>query len=1057
MLKCPGCGEDNPPKFRLCGYCGTPLASSAAPPSAHEVRRTVTVVFCDLQNSTALAERLDPEAFHELKQRYFGAMSAEIARHGGKVEKYIGDAIMAVFGLPQPHEDDALRAVRAATGMQAELHRVNKDLSARYGVVLANRTGVNTGEVVATDDPAANQKLATGDAVNVAARLEQAAPVGEIYLGEAAYRLVRDAVEVEAVEPLELKGKSERLPAYRLISVNGADGTARNDEAPLVGREDELAAIDLALSDMARGRSVRLVTLIGEAGIGKSRLAREVIARASSGSRVLRGRCLSYGDGITFWPLREMASQAADIRADDSPDVACAKLAARIGDGDIALRLAAATGLSTDTFALRELFWAARRFFEVLASSGPLVVLIDDIHWAQPAFLDLLEHVLDTSQGSPVLLLATARHDLLDERPQWGERPASLRVVLRPLPDTAASRVVANLLGDAGLPDDIMARIVTSAEGNPLYAEQMLSMLIDSQALQQVAGRWVRTRELQTMDIPPSIKALLEARLGRLGRDERAAISPASVIGMEFTMPAVAALSPEADRPGMPGHLGSLARKRFVRPAESVEAEPAYRFQHHLVRETVYGSLLKRTRASLHVEFVRWADTVNEARGRSLEFEEILGYHLEQAHRCLSELGPLDASGLATGADASRRLSSAARRCFARGEAQAAAGLFRRALALLDAQDSQRPRMLPELAEVLLEVGEFAEARSLLAEAESAALHRDDRRLLASAQLIGMFVRLYSGEPGDWGAEALRVAHEAIAPLERAAAHGELAMAWRLIGFVHGVAGRYAQANAATVHYMDHARQAGNSRLVARSGMGFAIGALFGPEPVPEAIAQCEAIVAETSGDRQVQCIVRCVVAQLRAMNGEFDAARRLYHHARSVLTELGQGVIAASAGIDLARVELLAGDLPGAEVAVRADMAFLTQAGETYLLSTMAALLARIVRDQGRDAEALELSLAAEQAAASDDVEAQALWRAVRAPILARSGQLAEAEALARAALGFALGAEAPVLQADTWVELAAVLRLAGQQAGADEALGKAHALYAAKGDRVSAARATV
>jgi class 3 adenylate cyclase len=243
----------------------------------------VTVVFCDLQNSTALAERLDPEAFHELKQRYFGAMSAEIARHGGKVEKYIGDAIMAVFGLPQPHEDDALRAVRAATGMQAELHRVNKDLSARYGVVLANRTGVNTGEVVATDDPAANQKLATGDAVNVAARLEQAAPVGEIYLGEAAYRLVRDAVEVEAVEPLELKGKSERLPAYRLISVNGADGTARNDEAPLVGREDELAAIDLALSDMAP-------RAFGPAGHAHRRSRHRQVAAGARGDRACQFR-----------------------------------------------------------------------------------------------------------------------------------------------------------------------------------------------------------------------------------------------------------------------------------------------------------------------------------------------------------------------------------------------------------------------------------------------------------------------------------------------------------------------------------------------------------------------------------------------------------------------------------------------------------------------------------------------------------------------------------------------------------------------------------------------
>jgi class 3 adenylate cyclase len=240
MLICPGCGEENPPKFRLCGYCGAALAAAApapAPLPVREMRKTVTIVFSDLKDSTALGERIDTEALHEVKERYFSTMAAEIVRHGGKVEKYIGDAIMAVFGLPKAHEDDALRAVRAAHGMRVALDKLNEGLRQRYGVALANRTGINTGEVVANDDPTADQKLATGDAVNVAARLEQAAPVDQIYLGETTWRLVRDAGEVEAVEPLTLKGKAEKVPAYRLVAAAGLDGNVRRIDTPLVGRD----------------------------------------------------------------------------------------------------------------------------------------------------------------------------------------------------------------------------------------------------------------------------------------------------------------------------------------------------------------------------------------------------------------------------------------------------------------------------------------------------------------------------------------------------------------------------------------------------------------------------------------------------------------------------------------------------------------------------------------------------------------------------------------------------------------------------------------------------
>jgi len=1056
MVICPGCGEENPPKFRLCGYCGAALAAAPAVLPARELRKTVTIVFSDLKGSTALGEVLDAEALHEVKERYFGAMAAEIQRHGGKIEKYIGDAIMAVFGLPRAHEDDALRAVRAALGMQAALQRVNADLRQRYGVALANRTGVNTGEVVASDDPNADQKLATGDAVNVAARLEQAAPENQIYLGEVTWRLVRDAVEVEAVEPLELKGKAQRVPAFRLVAAPGLDGLVRRHDRPLVGRDAELAAVAAQYEAVVRERRPRMVTLIGDAGFGKSRLVREVIDRVAVGARALSGRCLPYGDGITFWPLLMMVREAAGIRDSDSPATALDKLEVVTGDAEVTARLASAAGLSSVVYPLAEINWAARKALERAATEAPLVAFVDDIHWAEPAFLDLLEHVLHSASDAPILLLTTARHDLIEERPTWATQPESVRIELRPLSDEAAAQVVANLLGTADLSREVTQRIVSAAEGNPLYAEQMLSMLIDSGALRLEDGRWVRTDASAEIEVPPTIHALLEARLDKLGRAERAAVEPASVVGLEFPQSAVESLAPAPVRSEVAAHLSSLTRKHFIRPSQSTDAELIYRFHHHLVRDTVYAGLLKRARANLHLEFVRWADRANAASNRGQEFEEILGYHLEQAHRYLRELGPLDATGLATGGDAAGRLASAGRRAAARGDMHAAANLYRRAVAVLEPDNGVRWALLPELAETLIGVGDFAGARAALDEARAAAERSGNAWLGASSRVLEMFVRLYSGEQqGGWSEETLRVCHEVIPLLERDNAHNEAAMAWRLVVLVHGIAGRYSEASQGVARSIAHARKAGNDRLVARNGLMLAINALQGPMPVPEAIAECEQLLAGGVSDRQVECNVMCALAQLKAMHGELDAARALYRRSRAMLRDLGQGVYAASTGIDLARVELHGGDLALAQREVQADCDFLAAKGETYFLSTMTALLARMAREQGQDGEALALSRTAEQATAEDDTESQALWRMVRAPILARSGELAQAEELARAALALVRQTESPMLQADALAELAEVLRLASRGDEARATLAEAVALYEAKGNRVAAARA--
>ena len=1055
MIKCPACGEENPPKFRLCGYCGAPLAAAAAAAlPAHEVRKTVTLIFSDLKDSTALGERLDSEALHEVKERYFAAMAAEITRHGGKIEKYIGDAIMAVFGLPRAHEDDALRAVRAAVGMRDKLKELNETLERRFGVTLAARTGVNTGEVVALDDPTADQKLATGDAVNVTARLEQAAPANEIYIGEVTHRLVRDAVDVEAVEPLTLKGKSQPVPAFRLISAQGLYGNERRVDTPVVGRDSELAALQEAWDAAVATRRAHLVTVIADAGVGKSRLVRELMDRVRADARLVFGRCLAYGEGITFWPLREMIVAAAGIEREDTPETACQKLLECVGDADVADRLASAAGLTPRQFPLHEINWGARRFMQHLAKDGPVLAMIDDIHWAEPAFLDLLENLLDTVENAAVLLVATSRHDLLETRPKWGERERSRRLVLKPLTDEAATQVVGNLLGAAGLPDTLIKRIVSAAEGNPLYVEQMLSMLIDSGAVSE-DGSAAALKADADIVVPPTIHALLEARLDKLERTERAAAEPASVIGMEFPHSAVQSLAPQQIRETVGDQLRALSRKHFIRPSTSDGADARYRFDHHLVRDTVYNGLLKRARATMHVEFVKWADQVNAESDRGQEFEAILGYHLEQAYKYLGELGPIDDAGAAIGRDGAQRLAAAGRRALARGDMHAAANLLRRSTGLLPPDDTRRVELLPELGEALIALGEFAGAHAVLVESHTIAGRIGDQRIKASSELVQMQMRLFVGSKGPATDELkVREPSELIPVLERENAPNELAAAWRLIVMRHGMAGRYELAREAAQQSVKHARRAGNDRVVARIGGSLADFALLGPMPVSEAIRACEALIAEGLSDRQVESRVMCKLAQLRAMNGELEAARTLYRRGRAMLRDLGPSIFATTAAIDQARVEMYGGDLALAEREVRADLAFLEKKGEKYYRSTLASVIAWLVREQGRDDEALRLLQLAEEISAANDTESQALWRATKAPIVARSGNFLLAEELARAAVKLLESTEAPNLKADALAQLSTVLARAGKSEEAGAVIRDAIALYATKGNRFMSQR---
>ena len=1055
MTICPQCGEENPAKFRLCGFCGAAL-QPALPPQ--EVRKTVSIVFSDLKGSTSLGESLDSESLREVMTRYFDEMRAVLEHHGGTIEKFIGDAVMAVFGLPKLHEDDALRAVRAAADMQRALARLNVELERVWGVTLTNRTGVNTGEVVA-GDPTTGQRLVTGDAVNVAARLEQAAPAMEVLLGELTYRLVRDAVEVEVVEPLELKGKAERVPAYRLVAVaERGEGWARRSDTQIIGRDVELSQLVAAFDEAVHERDCRLVSVLADAGVGKSRLHDELLRSLRGRARVLRGRCLSYGAGITFWPLAEALKEAASIRDDDTAETACGKLAALAGEGGTAVaeRIASALGLVPVQYPIEEIFWATRRLFETMAADVPLVVLFDDVHWAAPTLLDLVDHLVNEVRGAPLLLLCPARPDLSEKRAGWAEGPRRSLIELAPLTDAHTEQVIERLLGGVGIASEARSRITAAAEGNPLFVEQLLSMLVERGTLRQHDGHWEGTSDLADLDVPPTIQALLAARLDQLDPEERTVVEPASVIGLVFPESAVEELAPESVRARVPAHLVALERKHLVRPEPAVAGDDErYRFDHVMIREAAYGALLKRARATFHERFVDWADRVNRERGREAEFEEILGYHLEQAHRYLGELGPLDHHGHELGSRAATRLASAGRRAFARADMAAATNLLGRAIALLPERDHRRLELLPDLGEALVETGEFDQADAFLLEALEGAAQARSERLAAHAKLGRLLVQRYAGEEIGWDQQVFTETSAAIAALEPCDDHVGLAKAYRLLCLVHGTACRFADFLAADEQYLRHAELAGDRRLQTHAVVATAIAATYGPTPVDEAIARCEELMGRAQASRRSAGIVTAHYALLHAMQGDFERGRALCAEARAILEDAGAWMMAYARSLDAGAIELMAGEPAAAERELLRDYQTLVEMRETYFLPSIAALLAEALWAQRRLDEADRYCQVAQDLTALDDVWTQAAWRSVRAKVLSQRESHTDALSLAKEAVELLAQTDAPVWRGDASRDYAEVLNAAGRLAEAHEQQLQSLALYASKGDMASAERA--
>ena len=612
----------------------------------------------------------------------------------------------------------------------------------------------------------------------------------------------------------------------------------------MVGRTEELAALDEVLTEAIAGSSCRLVTVIAPAGTGKSRLLAEFVGRSSGRARMLRGRCLSYGDGITFWPLAEIARQAAHITDDDPLEDARAKLASLVDDEDPALaaRLNGAIGLTDEPFTVDETFWAARRFLEILARTQPLIVVIDDIHWAEQTFLDFIGYVLQTTTDAPLVMVCSARRDLLEDHPEWSaEWAGATNLVLHPLSEDESAQVVSNLLGSAELEPDVQAKIVARAEGNPLFVEQLLGMLTDEGLLVQApGGRWTATADLSQIELPPTIAALLVARLDRLPLAERSAIERAAVVGQMFFQGAVVDLSPEHLKEEVGTSLALLSRKELIRPSEAVVGEPTFRFAHILIRDAAYHGVLKRNRAELHERFVNWLERVWP--DRVTEYEEIRGYHLEQAYLILSQLGPIDDHGREVGARGAGYLSSPGHRALARGDMHAASSLLRRAATMLPEDDLERAHLLLQAGEALTELGEFEFADGTLRAATEQATALGDEGLTITTALALMYLHYVTAAAGGEAAVTLEV-ESAIPQLEALGDHRGLARAWRLLMYVHGTACRWGAAEVAARNAMAHAALAQEHRLSTGFIASLATCALYGPTPVPEAIDKCEELL----------------------------------------------------------------------------------------------------------------------------------------------------------------------------------------------------------------------
>ena len=988
-----------------------PSSAVSSPDSsfAATLRKTATILVVRL----ATIEPSDPEVARAVIARAREDVERIISRHGGMFISGLGGDVVGLFGLPLTREDDALRALRASQELREQLPTPGAGEPRK----VAFRIGLDTGDVVADapDD-------VFGEPLGGAVALALVAGDGEILLSDSTRRLASDAIRIESA----LDGAAWLL----LDLITRTRGIPRRMR-PMVDRHAELQAMHRVFTDTIKSGNARMFAAIGEPGIGKSRLAQELVDRLAGQATILTGHCLSYGEGIAFWPLREAVTQLA---GDDSRD-AIRALMGDASEADLTADIVARTLGLAEAESPHELApWAFRRLLEVLASHRPVVLVIEDAHWAERPLFDVIDYLIDWLTA-PVLVLCTGRPELLEAQREWGGgRPRVESCVLAPLSRQDATELLDQQLDERHLSDGERTQIVETAEGNPLFVEQLLAMRAEDPA-------WNRERE-----IPATIRNLLAARLDRLGPGERAFIERAAVIGREFWPGAVLELLPDEARASAGEHLRALVHRGLIHPDRSTLAgEEQLRFEHMLIRDVAYNSAPKALRAELHERFADWL----AARGEG--YEEFVGYHLQEAFLLHRELAPADRALVTLAARAGESLAAAGRRALARGDTNAGVKLLGSARTVFDATGRARADVLLDLGSALGESGEYADAMRILRDAGEQALATEADAVGARASIELSYIRGLV-DPAARVEETKAVAEASMEVFKHLGDEGGLARALLHIADVHWTRCCLGDMEQVLERALEHADRAGAKRERSHILGDLARTAVMGPRPVDDAIRRCNDILERAGEDVILTALTDTMLAVLEGMCGQFAEARERWRRSKLRLEDFGLYVTASQFEMYSAFIELMAETPGNAEPGLTDAYTLLERCGERSRLATVAALLGRVLCAQHRYEEAERYCQISEEASSSDDVVTQVLWRATRARVLAHEGAGPLADELAGAAVTLAQETDFLMLHADAVRDRAAVRTSLGRLDAAARGFDAAIALYERKGMRGSA-----
>ena len=952
-------------------------------------RKLATVLFVDLVDSTSLVAGIDPEIARRRVTQFFERVSRCVTTHGGIVEKFAGDAVLAAFGIPQAHEDDAERAVRAGLAMLDSIRELG----------LEARVGVEAGEVVVDE---ADSTFATGEAVTIAARLQGVASPGQVLIGPHAYRLTQGRLDAEDVGPVDLKGFGDRIWAWRAVGVHDR-APAQTIRAPLVGREEELELLQNTFDRAVKNQRAHLFTIYGDPGVGKSRLAREFV-ETLEGATVLVGRSLPYGEGVTYWPLAEMVKAAAGITDDDPLEVAVEKLRESCESEEIADLLGLASGVLAAVKSERsqqEIAWAAREWVERLARDQPLVLAFEDIHWAEDALLDLIEHLAEWVRDAPLLILTLARTELLDVRPGWGGgRLRAMAIELEPLDREQSEELVDALAIDGAVDSDAREALLAKTEGNPLFLEETVRMLneCEGKPLAEFAER-----------IPDTLQALIAARIDRLPPDEKTVLQRASVIGRIFWGGAISDLAPELD--DLEATLDTLLRREFIVPEarSTISGERAYRFKHVLIREVAYGGLSKSARVDLHARFARW---LRERAGE--ELLEIRAYHLDQATALIAELDGGPPPELAH--EAAEALEAAGRRALAREANRSARKQLVRALELEPTLERrfQAARAAWRLGDMPVVSVEMERVR---AEAAAAGDRHCESRALAALAEVALNRAADVTEADRLANQALEAAEPGDSEPRFDALHVLYTGAWWR--------GRLSEAERYARELLALAREAERQDLEARAAVDLA-GAFTARREYDDAgrLLAHSLELAEASGSIIARGYVLASLGDLSIQRGEYAEAERLLQDARALFEESGVASMLGRALYRLAVVAWYQDDLDRAERLSRESIRTLTPLEDRGTLCEAQRRLAEVLLARDKLDEAERWAEAALETVGPHDMSSRATVRATLARIRKAQGRPDDAEALLREAIDIFDETEYRGFQATALRELAQLLR---------------------------------